>query len=283
MKEFTVTTGPICGSQKTYRSVPGYREIHVPFREVRLSSDDEKSLLLYDTSGPYTDGEAELVLENGLRSVRHEWLEKRDFYKSLANYQHTNEAVSYCPATHYVRQGKTGQRVTQFEYARAGIVTEEMIYAAWRENLGREEQHKKSSETLRGERVGPALPDRITPEFVRDEIAAGRAILPANINHPELEPMVIGRNFLVKVNANIGNSAVTPGAAEEVEKMVWATRWGADTIMDLSTGRYIQQIRSWILRNSPVPVGTVPIYEALEKVGNDPLALSWDVFRKIHD
>lgn len=278
MKDFTVTTGSICGSQKTYRSIPGYADIQVPFRKVALSTSDEEAVLLYDTSGAYTDHNARISLENGLPSIREEWLKKRDFQSIPAAYPHQHSSVAYCPASYHIRQGKKGKHVTQLQYAQAGIVTEEMAYAAWRENLGHTQQEDDDL-PLRGERVGPALPRIITPEFVREEIAAGRAILPANINHPELEPMVIGRNFLVKVNANIGNSAVTAGAAEEVEKMVWATRWGADTIMDLSTGKHIQNIRSWMLRNSPVPVGTVPIYEVLEKVGNDPLALNWEIFR----
>jgi phosphomethylpyrimidine synthase len=188
--------------------------------------------------------------------------------------------VPPCPAERTVRAGHPGARVTQLEFARAGLITEEMIYAAHRENLAREAALDGARERLGdGERFGAAIPDFVTPEFVRDEIARGRAILPANINHPELEPMLIGRNFLVKVNANIGNSAVTSGAAEEVEKMVWAIRWGADTVMDLSTGRNIHNIRSWILRNAPVPIGTVPIYQALEKVDGDPVKLDWEVFR----
>ena len=175
---------------------------------------------------------------------------------------------------------KLGQLVTQFEFARAGIVTEEMIYVAHRENLAREAAVERGAERLAdGESFGAAIPEFITPEFVREEVARGRAIIPANINHLELEPMAIGRNFLVKVNANIGNSAVSSGVAEEVEKMAWAIRWGADTVMDLSTGRNIHNIRSWILRNAPVPIGTVPIYQALEKVGGDPLKLDWEVFK----
>ena len=176
--------------------------------------------------------------------------------------------------------GKPGQPVTQFEFARAGIVTEEMIYVAHRENLGRAKALEGAAERRAdGEDFGAAIPEFVTPEFVRDEIARGRAIIPANINHPELEPVIIGRNFLVKINANIGNSAVTSGAAEEVEKLVWAIRWGADTVMDLSTGRNIHNIRGWILRNSPVPIGTVPIYQALEKVDGEPDKLDWEVFK----
>ncbi|MBS0550546.1 MAG: phosphomethylpyrimidine synthase ThiC, partial [Proteobacteria bacterium] len=177
-------------------------------------------------------------------------------------------------------RGLDGHKITQYEWAKAGVITKEMIYVAARENLGRKQAHELAAERLAdGENFGAALPDFITPEFVRNEIALGRAIIPANINHTELEPMIIGRNFLVKINANIGNSAVSSSMEEEVEKMVWAIRWGADTIMDLSTGRNIHDTREWILRNSPVPIGTVPIYQALEKVGGDPTRLSWEVFR----
>jgi phosphomethylpyrimidine synthase len=188
--------------------------------------------------------------------------------------------VAPCPARRTLRRGLDGQAVTQMEFARAGIVTEEMIYVAHRENLCREAMLAEAQDKIAdGESFGAAIPPFITPEFVRDEVARGRAIIPANINHPELEPMAIGRNFLVKINANIGNSAVVSTAAEEVEKLVWAIRWGADTVMDLSTGRNIHNIRSWILRNSPVPIGTVPIYQALEKVGGDPVKLDWEVFK----
>ncbi len=188
--------------------------------------------------------------------------------------------VPLCPADHSVYGGRPGQHVTQLEFARAGIVTEEMLYVAHRENLGRQKALEGAAERRAdGEDFGAAIPEFITPEFVREEVARGRAIIPANINHPELEPVIIGRNFLVKINANIGNSAVTSGAAEEVEKLVWAIRWGSDTVMDLSTGRNIHNIRDWILRNSPVPIGTVPIYQALEKVDGEPDKLDWEVFK----
>ncbi|MCJ2137704.1 phosphomethylpyrimidine synthase ThiC, partial [Methylobacterium sp. J-026] len=191
-----------------------------------------------------------------------------------------DKLVAPCPATRTIRKAAPGQAVTQYEFARAGIITEEMIYVAHRENACREQMLEGAEATLAdGQSFGAAVPPFITPEFVRDEIARGRAIIPANINHTELEPMAIGRNFLVKINANIGNSAVTSSAAEEVEKLVWSIRWGADTVMDLSTGRNIHNIRSWIIRNSPVPIGTVPIYQALEKVGGDPLKLDWEVFK----
>ena len=188
--------------------------------------------------------------------------------------------VAACPAERTVRRGAAGQMVTQYEFARAGIVTEEMVFVAHRENLAREAALAEAQAKLAdGESFGAEIPPYITPEFVRDEVARGRAIIPANINHPEVEPMAIGRNFLVKINANIGNSAVVSTAADEVEKMVWAIRWGADTVMDLSTGRNIHNIRGWIVRNAPVPIGTVPIYQALEKVDGDPLKLDWEVFK----
>ncbi|MGN6280513.1 phosphomethylpyrimidine synthase ThiC [Frateuria sp.] len=261
-----VTTGPIRGSHKVYRSPPTQPQLRVPFRRVMLSDPAESPLDLYDTSGPYTDPHAHIDLAAGLPAVREAWLASRELDEEAA-IAAPRDTLAPCPAPHRVRRGRADRAVTQLEHARAGRVTEEMAYAAWRENLGREVPTD-------GDASG-----HVTPELVRDEIARGRAILPANLNHPELEPMVIGRRFLVKVNANIGNSAVGSGAAEEVEKLVWAIRWGADTVMDLSTGRDIHAIRSWILRNAPVPVGTVPIYQALEKVDGDPLKLSWEVFR----
>ncbi len=224
----------------------------------------------------------------GLTPVRREWLAKRGFDRIAARAVKpedngnigNDKLVPECPADHPVYGGKPGQPVTQLEFARAGIITEEMIYVAHRENLGRQKMLDGAEARIAdGESFGAEIPPFITPEFVRDEIARGRAIIPANINHPELEPVIIGRNFLVKINANIGNSAVTSGVAEEVEKLVWAIRWGADTVMDLSTGRNIHNIRGWIMRNSPVPIGTVPIYQALEKVDGDPAKLDWEVFK----
>jgi phosphomethylpyrimidine synthase len=274
----TVTTGPVAGSRKVYAAPSGRTDIRVPFREIALSDPNEQPVRVYDPSGPYTESNSAIDLAAGLPSVREAWIEARSFAAAQARAikPEDNGNVSadrlapLCPAERTLRAGKSGQFVTQFEFARAGIVTEEMIYVAHRENLARE---------AAGESFGAAIPQFITPEFVREEVARGRAIIPANINHLELEPMAIGRNFLVKVNANIGNSAVSSGVAEEVEKMVWAIRWGADTVMDLSTGRNIHNIRSWILRNAPVPIGTVPIYQALEKVGGDPLKLDWEVFK----
>jgi len=285
----TVTTGPIAGSRKIYAIVPTRPEIEVPLREIALDpSAREPAVRVYDTSGPYTDPTAAIDLAAGLKPVRAPWIAARGFspippraVKPEDNgFVAADRLVPPCPADLRVLGGHDGQLVTQYEFARAGVVTEEMVYVAHRENLGRAAAAEGAADRRAdGEDFGADIPEFITPEFVRDEIARGRAIIPANINHPELEPTIIGRNFLVKVNANIGNSAVTSGAAEEVEKMVWAIRWGADTVMDLSTGRNIHNIRGWILRNSPVPIGTVPIYQALEKVDGEPDKLTWEVFR----
>jgi phosphomethylpyrimidine synthase len=284
----TVTTGPIIGSRKVYAALNGSADIRVPFREIALSDPNEAPVRVYDPSGPYTESNATIDLAAGLKPVREAWVEARNFAevppRPIKPEDNGNVSVDrlapLCPAERTLRAGRPGQLVTQFEFARAGIITEEMIYVAHRENLAREAAVERADERLAdGESFGAAIPEFITPEFVRQEVARGRAIIPANINHLELEPMAIGRNFLVKVNANIGNSAVSSGVAEEVEKMVWAIRWGADTVMDLSTGRNIHNIRSWILRNAPVPIGTVPIYQALEKVGGDPLKLDWEVFK----
>ncbi|WP_086553959.1 phosphomethylpyrimidine synthase ThiC [Acetobacter sp. DmW_043] len=284
-----VTTGPVRGSRKVYSSPEGHPDISVPFREIKLDpSAKEKPLWVYDTSGPYTETDAQIDLRQGLSEVRTGWLKKRNFQqvtpravKPEDNGNAQGEhLVPACPAPHAVLKGAEGQMVTQYEFARAGIITEEMIYVAHRENLGRQIAAEGAAARLQdGNSFGASVPEFVTPEFVRQEIACGRAIIPANINHPELEPVIIGRNFLVKVNANIGNSAVTSTAAQEVEKLVWAIRWGADTVMDLSTGRNIHNIRDWILRNSPTPIGTVPLYQALEKVGGDVSKLSWEVFR----
>ena len=271
----TITRGPL----------PGSRKIHVagvPFREVALTGG-EPPVRLYDTSGPYTDEGVAIDIAKGLRPLRRDWILARGDVEEYEGRNRRPEddglkpgellSVPQFDRTHLKPlRAKQGRRVTQLEYARAGIVTEEMKYIAARENLGR-------SALADGNSFGANIPDHVTPEFVRDEIARGRAIIPANINHPETEPMIIGRNFLTKVNANIGNSIVTSGAAEEVEKMVWSIRWGADTVMDLSTGRHIHTIREWIIRNSPVPIGTVPIYQALEKVGGVAEELTWEIYR----
>jgi phosphomethylpyrimidine synthase len=286
----SVTCGPLPGSRKVYQDVQGRGGIAVPFREIALEpSAGEPPVRIYDSSGPYTEAGAAIDLSKGLDPIREPWLAHRDGLDRYAGRVVRPEdngtvapgyLVPPCPASRSPRKGRHGAFVTQYEFARAGCITEEMIFAAARENLGRDEVAEEAETRLAdGESFGASIPAYVTPEFVRDEIARGRAIIPANINHPELEPMIIGRNFLVKVNANIGNSAVTSSAAEEVEKMVWAIRWGADTVMDLSTGRNIHNIRDWIIRNSPVPIGTVPIYQALEKVDGDPVKLTWEVFR----
>ena len=286
-KPSVVTTGPIAGSLKVYGAVPGHPGMSVPFREVVLDpSAREAPFRLYDTSGPYTDDTVTIDLAAGLPRPREAWLARRGLVPMDGrpvrpeDNGNTDRPVPQCPATPALWAGVPGRPVTQLDWARAGIVTEEMIYIAHRENLGRDAM-LAGAQARRddGEDFGAAIPPFITPEFVRSEVARGRAVIPANINHPELEPTIIGRNFLVKINANIGNSAVTSSAADEVEKLVWAIRWGADTVMDLSTGRNIHNIRGWIMRNSPVPIGTVPIYQALEKVGGDADKLDWEVFR----
>jgi phosphomethylpyrimidine synthase len=284
----SVTTGPIAGSHKVYAAPISHPDIRVPLREIVLSDPLEPPVRVYDPSGPYTESDIHIDLAAGLPTVREAWVAERGFaavegraVKPEDNGNVSNERLApHCPASRVLRSGRPGQMVTQYEFARAGIVTPEMIYVAHRENVAREAAVDDAAAHLAdGDSFGAAIPAFVTSEFVRQEVARGRAIIPANINHLELEPMAIGRNFLVKVNANIGNSAVSSGVAEEVEKLVWAIRWGADTVMDLSTGRNIHNIRSWILRNSPVPIGTVPIYQALEKVDGDPLKLDWEVFK----
>jgi phosphomethylpyrimidine synthase len=285
----TVTTGPITGSRKCHSAPDGFPDLLVPFREIALDpSAREEPVRVYDTSGPFTDPAVRIDLARGLPSIRGNWIAARGFAVVAPRPVQPEDngfvsaagLVQSCPAERNVRVGADGAMVTQLEFARAGLITEEMRYVAHRENLGRAKAAEGAEDRRAdGEDFGASIPDFITPEFVRAEIAAGRAIIPANINHPELEPVIIGRNFLVKVNANIGNSAVTSSVANEVEKLVWATRWGADTVMDLSTGRNIHNIRGWILRNAAVPIGTVPIYQALEKVGGEPEKLTWDIFR----
>ena len=283
----TVTTGPLPGSRRVWQAGERHPEIRVPMREIDPHpTAGEPPVTVYDSSGPYTDPQAEIAIDRGLPRLREAWIAARGDTETCAPRAGTprQEAVAETarqapdfPQRPVPRRARPGRAVTQLAYARAGIVTPEMEFVAIRENLGR----KAAQEALArdGESFGAEIPAFITPEFVRDEIARGRAILPANINHPEAEPMVIGRNFLVKINANIGNSAVTSSMAEEVEKMVWAIRLGADTVMDLSTGQDIHSIREWILRNSPVPIGTVPLYQALEKVGGIAEDLTWEVFR----
>ncbi|MGQ3674096.1 phosphomethylpyrimidine synthase ThiC [Xanthobacter sp. TB0139] len=282
-----VTTGPLPQSRKIYLEA-GRPDVRVAMREIAISDPAEKPLRVYDTSGPYTDPEAVIDLTKGLPALRAEWILARGDVEDIEGRAIRPEdnglkAGQESAMPQFDRTGrkplraKPGKRPTQMAYARAGIITPEMEYVAARENLafangGPHPRHKAMG-------LGAQIPTEITPEFVREEVARGRAIIPANINHPEIEPMAIGRNFLVKINANIGNSAVTSGVAEEVDKLVWATRWGADTVMDLSTGKNIHTIREWIIRNSPVPIGTVPLYQALEKVGGIAEDLTWDVFR----
>lgn len=277
---------------------PGVR---VPMREIQLSPtliggskeqpqyEENEAIPVYDTSGPYGDPQIAINVQQGLAKLRQPWIDARGDTEELtvrsSDYTKARLADDGLDELRFSgvltpKRAKAGRRVTQLHYARQGIITPEMEFIAIRENMGRE---RIRSEVLRhqhpGMSFGAHLPENITAEFVRDEVAAGRAIIPANINHPESEPMIIGRNFLVKVNANIGNSAVTSSIEEEVEKLVWSTRWGADTVMDLSTGRYIHETREWILRNSPVPIGTVPIYQALEKVNGIAEDLTWEAFR----
>ncbi len=251
-------------------------------------SSGEPPVVLYDTSGPYTDPNARIDIMAGLPELRRDWIRSRGDVEDIAQRDVRPEdngqlgpdrsgGVQPFPNVRKrVLRAKPGANVTQMHYARRGMVTPEMEYVAIRENLGRE---ASLNEDRDGESFGASIPELVTPEFVRDEVARGRAIIPSNINHPETEPMAIGRNFLVKINANIGNSAVASDVASEVDKMVWATRWGADTVMDLSTGRNIHDTREWIVRNSPVPIGTVPIYQALEKVGGIAEDLTWEIYR----
>jgi len=282
--EIGVTTGPIRGSSKIHVG-----PLKVAMREIHLEpSSGEPPVRVYDTSGPYTDPAATIDIARGLPQLRRDWIMARgdvEEYAGRAVQPEDNGQLGpdrsggVPPFPHPVTRplrAKAGMNVSQMHYARRGIVTPEMEYVATRENLGRE----MLKEYLRdGQDWGAAIPDYVTPEWVRDEVARGRAIIPSNINHPESEPMAIGRNFLVKINANIGNSAVASDVASEVDKMVWSIRWGADTVMDLSTGRNIHDTREWIIRNSPVPIGTVPIYQALEKVGGIAEELTWEIFR----
>ena len=282
-----ITTGPLPASRKIWHRGDIHPDIRVPMREIALHpSAMEPPLTVYDPSGPYTDPEATIDISAGLPRLREGWIDGRvdvERHDGRVVRPEDNGFVSgdrltpEFPIRHRPWRAKPGKVVTQMAYARAGIITPEMEFVAIRENLGRLAAKEKLARD--GQDWGAAIPDHVTPEFVRQEVASGRAIIPANINPPEIEPMAIGRNFLVKINANIGNSAVTSSMEEEVEKMVWATRWGADTVMDLSTGRNIHNIREWIIRNSPVPIGTVPLYQALEKVNGFAEDLSWEVYR----
>jgi len=332
-----VTTGPIAGSRKVYAAPDAAPDLRVPYREIALSEGAaEEPVRIYDPSGIYTETDAAIDVEKGLKRSRVEWVKERGgveeydgrplqpvdngnvsgkhLARSFPNTPKPMRAVSIPspvsstvpsplvgegreggphanvsrvhPSPHPSPTGGEGAGIserrplTQLEWARAGVITKEMIYVAERENLGRKTM-LEAAQAARddGESFGASVPLYVTPEFVRDEVARGRAIIPSNINHGEIEPMIIGRNFLTKINANIGNSAVTSSVEEEVEKMVWAIRWGADTVMDLSTGRNIHNTREWILRNAPVPIGTVPIYQALEKVNGDPVKLDWECYK----
>ena len=284
-----VTTGPLPASNKIFveGTLPG---VQVPMREIHVhESAMEAPTVVYDTSGPYTDPKAYIDIEAGLPKIRQEWIEARgdtepydgrDVKPEDNGNVDDDHLVPEFPVRNAPRRAKDGKAVTQIAYARQGIITPEMEFIAIRENMLRERLPEEVLKKARdgAESFGAEIPDFITPEFVRSEVARGRAVIPNNINHPETEPMIIGRNFLVKINANIGNSAVTSSVAEEVDKMVWSTRWGADTVMDLSTGRNIHNIREWIIRNSPVPIGTVPIYQALEKVDRAE-DLTWEIYR----
>ena len=284
--EIGVTTGPIRGSRKVHVAARTGSGVRVAMREIDLEGG-EPSVRVYDTSGPYTDPNANIDINAGLPQLRREWIMARgdvEEYDAREIKPEDNGQLGpdrsggvpqFPNAVKRPLRAKAGHNVSQMHYARRGIITPEMEYVAERENLGREQIAKDRE----GQSWGAAIPEFVTPEFVRDEVARGRAIIPNNINHPESEPMAIGRNFLVKINANIGNSAVASDVANEVDKMVWSIRWGADTVMDLSTGRNIHDTREWIIRNSPVPIGTVPIYQALEKVGGIAEDLTWEVFR----
>ena len=285
---------PLPNSRKVY--VEGSRrDIRVPMREVAQSdtpasfgAEKNPPIYVYDTSGPYTDQRTRIDIRQGLAPLRAAWIEERSDTAQLSGptSRYGRErlidpvlAELRFNLKRQPRRAKAGRIVTQFHYARKGTVTPEMEFIAIRENQRRDALPDLITRQHPGQDFGASIPRAITPEFVRDEVARGRAIIPANINHPESEPMIIGRNFLVKINANIGNSAVTSGIAEEVEKMTWAIRWGGDTVMDLSTGKHIHETREWIIRNSPVPIGTVPIYQALEKVDGKAEELTWEIYR----
>jgi phosphomethylpyrimidine synthase len=288
------TKKPFANSRKIY--IQGSRpDIQVPFREISLSdtpsmfgAEKNPPVMVYDTSGPYTDPTIDVDIRNGLPALRATWIEERNDTEQLdgpssefGNQRKADPALAEMRFNllRKPRRAKAGMNVSQMHYARQGIITPEMEYIAIRENQRRDNISELLQTQHKGKDFGASIPQTITPEFVRDEVARGRAIIPMNINHPEIEPMIIGRNFLVKINANIGNSALGSSISEEVEKMVWSTRWGGDTVMDLSTGKNIHETREWIIRNSPVPIGTVPIYQALEKVDGKAEDLTWEIFR----
>jgi phosphomethylpyrimidine synthase len=300
----TMSTEPLASSHKIYIESQRRPDVRVAMRAIHLSGaqnghngnshggEKQAPLTVYDTSGPYTDPNVKTEIRRGLQALRADWIRARGDVEELSapSYQppvgkngHRNGSLTERfpdESRRPILRAKPGRNVSQMHYARQGIITPEMEYIALRENIGRQQALENGqSRTHNGYSFGAAIPKFVSAEFVRDEVARGRAIIPANVNHPEAEPMIIGRNFLVKINANIGNSAVASSIEEEVEKMIWATRWGADTVMDLSTGENIHETREWILRNSPVPIGTVPIYQALEKVDGKAEDLTWEIFR----
>jgi phosphomethylpyrimidine synthase len=296
--EDPLSTSPLPASRKIHVASNRRSEVLVAMREIAVSPTrdgfsrngperENPALIVYDTSGPYTDPRAKIDLRKGLAALRSQWIRARGDTEEIHG-QSPNKATNGTErfpdaSRRAVLRAKSGCNVSQMHYAKKGIVTPEMEYIAVRENIGREAVAKNGGNGAGhgkgGNSFGAAIPKLVTPEFVRDEVARGRAIIPSNVNHPESEPMIIGRNFLVKINANIGNSAVASSVEEEVEKMIWATRWGSDTVMDLSTGDNIHETREWILRNSPVPIGTVPIYQALEKVDGKAEELTWEIYR----
>ncbi|MCD8400593.1 phosphomethylpyrimidine synthase ThiC [Tenacibaculum finnmarkense] len=295
-KQDGITRQPFPNSQKIYVNGTIHPQIKVAMRQISLSDTVDsmtkkktpnEPVTVYDTSGPYTDPAKEIDVHAGIERIREPWIKDRGDVEQLTQFssKYCNERLNDIRLNHMrfkllkkPLRAKKGQNVTQLHYAKKGIITPEMEYIAIRENQ-RIDEMTEITKQHKGEHFGASIPDKITPEFVRSEVARGRAIIPSNINHPEAEPMILGRNFLVKINANIGNSAVTSSIEEEVEKAVWACRWGADNIMDLSTGENIHETREWIIRNSPVPVGTVPIYQALEKVNGVAEDLTWEIFR----
>lgn len=295
-KQGQITRNPFPNSKKIYVSGTIHPQIKVAMREITLSDTKDtftgkltpnEPVTVYDTSGPYTDPDKAINVHDGIERIREQWILDRGDVEQLDSFssEYCNERLNDSSLDH-MRFGdlkkplraKKGQNVTQLHYAKKGIITPEMEYIAIRENQ-RIDEMTEIRKQHKGEHFGASIPEKITPEFVRSEVARGRAVIPSNINHPEAEPMILGRNFLVKINANIGNSAVTSSIEEEVEKAVWACRWGADNIMDLSTGENIHETREWIVRNSPVPIGTVPIYQALEKVNGVAEDLTWEIFR----
>ncbi|AUC15681.1 phosphomethylpyrimidine synthase ThiC [Tenacibaculum sp. SZ-18] len=295
-KQDGITRKPFPSSKKIYVQGKLHPQINVAMREITLNDTvdsmtkkrtSNEPVTVYDTSGPYTDPSKDINIHNGLERIREKWILDRDnvekleqFSSEYCNERLNNESLNHLRFNHLNKpyRAKKGENVTQLHYAKKGMITPEMEYVAIRENQRIDEMTRLSKQHP-GQDFGASIPEKITPEFVREEVARGRAVIPSNINHPEAEPMILGRNFLVKINANIGNSATTSSIEEEVEKAVWACRWGADNIMDLSTGKNIHETREWIIRNSPVPIGTVPIYQALEKVNGVAEDLTWEIFR----